>query len=98
MVSLPLPTDRFLRIRLLAHESFHRMQPELGLRATDAASAHLESESGRLWLRLELRALAEALRTQGARGRGAAMDALLFRAARQRLNPGAERLESAPRE
>jgi hypothetical protein len=95
MVSLPLPTDRFQRLRLLAHESFHRVQPALGLRAGDAASAHLESESGRLWLRLELRALAEALRTQGVAGRKAAKDAMLFRAARQRLNPGAERLESA---
>jgi hypothetical protein len=95
MVSLPLPTDRFQRIRLLAHESFHRVQPALGLWTTDAASAHLESESGRLWLRLELRALAEALRTQGAISRNAARDALLFRAARQRDNPGAERLESA---
>jgi len=95
MVSLPLPTDRFQRIRLLAHESFHRIQPALGLRATDATGAHLESESGRLWLRLELRALAEALRTQGVISRNAAKDALLFRASRQRLNPGAERLESA---
>lgn len=55
MVSLPLPTDEFLRLRLLAHESFHRIQPALGLRASDAASGHLDTESGRLWLRLELR-------------------------------------------
>jgi hypothetical protein len=95
MVSLPLPTDQFQRIRLLAHESFHRVQPALGLRASDAVSAHLDSESGRLWLRLELRALAEALRTEGAISRKAAKDALLFRAARQRLNPGSERLEAA---
>jgi hypothetical protein len=95
MVSLPLPTDQFQRLRLLAHESFHRVQPALGLRASDAVSAHLDSESGRLWLRLELRALAEALRTEGAISLKAAKDALLFRAARQRLNPGSERLEAA---
>ncbi len=62
MVLLPLLMDEFLRLRLLVHESFHRAQPELGLRASDAASGHLEAESGRLWLRLELRALAQALR------------------------------------
>jgi hypothetical protein len=95
MVSLPLPTDQFQRLRLLVHESFHRVQPALGLRASDAVSPHLDSESGRLWLRLELRALAEALRTDGATSRNAAKAALLFRAARQRLNPGSDRLEAA---
>lgn len=95
MVMLPLPPDYFQRLRLLAHESFHRVQPALGLNVSDTASAHLETESGRLWLRLELRALAEALRTEGVAGRNATKDALLFRAARQRLHAGAEKLESA---
>ena len=95
MVLLPLPTDPFQRLRLLAHESFHRLQPQLKLRASDAISGHLESESGRVWLRMELRALAEALRMEGPAGKRAAEDAMLFRAARQSLNPGSERLESA---
>jgi hypothetical protein len=95
MVSLPLPTDEFVRLRLLFHESFHRLQPALGLRASDAASAHLETESGRLWLRLELRALSQALRLDGEGARVATKDALLFRAVRQRLNVGAESRESA---
>jgi hypothetical protein len=94
MVSLPLPTDQFQRLRLLAHESFHRVQPALGLRASDAVAGHMDSESGRLWLRLELRALAEALRTEGAMSLNAARDALLFRAARQSLNPGSARVEA----
>ena len=95
MVLLPLPADEFLRLRLLVHESFHRVQPELGLRASDAASGHLEAESGRLWLRLELRALAQALRLKGAAAHSAARDAMLFRAARQQLNPGVDIRESA---
>lgn len=95
MVSLPLPLDQFQRLRLLAHESFHRVQPALGLRVSDTPSSHLESESGRLWLRMEVRALAEALRAQGTAGRSAAKDALLFRAARRSLNPGSERPEAA---
>jgi hypothetical protein len=95
MVLLPLRTDQFLRLRLLAHESFHRVQSGLGLDASDVASGHLDSESGRLWLRLELRALSQALRLDGAAARSAAMDAVLFRAARQYLNPGANIRESA---
>lgn len=95
MVSLPLPTDEFLRLRLLVHESFHRLQARLGLRAADTAGGHLDSESGRLWLRLELRALAQALRLDGAAARTAAEDALLFRAVRHSLHPRAQVLESA---
>lgn len=61
MVLLPLPDERFSRLRLIAHEAFHRVQPQLGLEARDALSPHLDEAEGRLWLRLELRALAEAL-------------------------------------
>jgi hypothetical protein len=55
MVMLPLPTDPFLRLALLAHESFHSVQPSLGLRASDAPDPSLDTEAGRLWMRLELR-------------------------------------------
>jgi hypothetical protein len=44
---------------------------------------------------MELRALTQALRSEGAAARSAARDALLFRAARQQLNPGSDLLESA---
>lgn len=44
-VMLPLPPDPFRRLRLLTHESFHRMQPELGLRASDQPNAHLDTEA-----------------------------------------------------
>jgi hypothetical protein len=95
MVLLPLPDDEFTRIRLLAHESFHRVQAGLNLNASDAANGHLDTEAGRLWLRMELRALAQALRLEGNAARGAARDALLFRAARRSLSPEAGKSESA---
>src|SRR5215472_15940664 len=41
-VTLPLPTDPFQRLKLLVHESFHRIQGELGLHASDAPNAHLD--------------------------------------------------------
>jgi hypothetical protein len=65
MVMLPLPNDPFLRIALLAHESFHRMQPDLDLSASDAPDPALDTEAGRVWMRMELRALARALRSEG---------------------------------
>lgn len=93
-VLMPLPDDRFGRVSLLAHESFHRIQPALGLAGADVLNAHLDQRDGRYWLRLELRALATALRLEGRAARAAAGDAVLFRAYRQRLYPGADTLES----
>jgi hypothetical protein len=94
MVLLPLPADAFARTSLLAHEAFHRVQPELGLEAHDAAGAHLETAAGRTWLRMELRALADALRDTTPATRRAVDDALRFRAHRYRLFPGADSVEA----
>lgn len=71
--------------RLLMHESFHRIQPELGFEARNPGNAHLDGELGRIWLRLEMRALAEALIREGDQRRRAAADALIFRAIRHSL-------------
>jgi hypothetical protein len=94
-VMLPLPSDRFRSLSLLAHESFHRIQEDLGLSSSDAANVHLDTKAGRLWLRLELRALARALRSQGQVSREAAVDAMLFRKYRHTLFPGSEATEAA---
>ena len=94
-VMLPLPADPYERVSLLAHESFHRIQGSLGLAGSDAPNAHLNTEAGRLWLRLELRALARAMRTEGPAGRQSAADAMLFRLLRHRLCPGSEATEAA---
>ncbi len=95
MILLPLPSDPFVRFALLAHESFHRIQPGLGLNASDAPDPSLDTEPGRVWLRLELRALARALRSDGSAGRESAVDATLFRTYRDRLCPGTEEMEAA---
>lgn len=94
-VMLPLPVDPFRRLTLLAHESFHRIQPSLGLSASDAPDPSLDTEAGRLWLRLELRALARALRSTGVTGRKSAVDAMVFRMYRDRLCPGTAAMEAA---
>lgn len=96
MVALPLPADRFARLDLLMHESFHREQQSLGLRQPDALNNHLDMRAGRTWLRLEYRALAralDALPDQNA-ARHHAESALIFRARRRAIYPGADSLES----
>ena len=92
-VRMPLPTDRFDRLALVAHEAFHRIQPALGLAGADAMNPHLDERDGRYWLRLELHALSAALTSSCAAARTAARDAMLFRAYRQQLYPGADTLE-----
>ncbi|MGD2071322.1 MAG: hypothetical protein PVI57_21815 [Gemmatimonadota bacterium] len=94
MVLLPLPEDAYDRTALLAHESFHRIQPSLDLEAPTPVPPHLQERTGRLWLRLEIRALAEALRSSGDAALRAARDAALFRRARHDAHPGADTLEA----
>lgn len=95
MVMWPLPDDRHARVRLLLHESFHRIQPQLAHGGGDTLSLHLDTESGRTWLRLEFRALAAALVQGGEARKRASSDALLFRARRRALFPDARDKEAA---
>jgi hypothetical protein len=86
MLRLPLPSDPYARRVLLAHESFHRIQGELGFPGgREGGNAHLDTLDGRYWLQLEWRALSAALTGDD---RGLA-DALAFRAERRRLFPNA---------
>jgi hypothetical protein len=86
MVMWPLPQGVISRRALLAHESFHRIQQDLGLPANNPSNAHLDTADGRALLRLEWRALARALATGD---KSAVEDALAFRAQRRALAPGA---------
>ncbi len=95
MVMWPLPEEKQPRVQLLLHEAFHRVQDALKLTAANPANAHLEQKDGRIWLRLEWRALERALQEQGAARRTAAADALLFRRHRQALFPQAATEELA---
>ena len=77
--------DAQARGRLLLHELFHRVQPQLGLLTIGQPNDHLDTLEGRYWLRLEWRALARALGTTGAERTDAMRDALAFRANRRAL-------------
>ena len=89
--------DERARARLLVHESFHRVQPGLGLliQAVPGTNDHLDSLEGRYWMLLEWRALAAALRVSRAEQKSALGDALAFRAARRARFPGAAASERA---
>lgn len=82
MVMGPLPEDPVERRVLLGHEAWHHIQASLGLAAQSGACAHLETEQGRFLLRMEMRALAVALRSSRRAREEALSHALAFRAAR----------------
>ncbi len=91
----PLPDDPDRRHVTLAHELFHRIQPEVGMTRPDGGNQHLDTLEGRYLLQLEWRALARALQAPTAAGRRAAVaDALMFRHERYRLYPDAAKEEA----
>ncbi len=77
--------DARTRGMLMLHELFHRIQPELGLITPTGQNAHLDTIEGRVWLRLEWRALARALGQSGEGRQRAVSDATSFRLARRAL-------------
>jgi len=96
MVMWPLPGNGESRGLLMMHECFHRIQPELPSGAGNGLPAdHLATLEGRIWMQLEWRALGEALLTRGPKQVEAVRDALIFRALRQKLIPGAAASEQS---
>jgi len=95
MIMQPLSEDPVELRVLVLHESWHHIQDTLGLPARESQNAHLETEMGRYYLRLEMRALSTALLSSGRARREAAADALLFRAARHAAFPAAAAAETA---
>ena len=89
MVMWPVSDSRYARGRLLMHESFHRIQNDLGLPPSDRANNQFGTAEGRIWTRLEWRALVEALVRSGEERRQALTDAMTYRARRELLSPTA---------
>jgi hypothetical protein len=89
-----LSEDRTRRMRLMAHESFHRIQPELGLDTYGDFNAHLDTAEGRFWMQMEWKALEKALLSEGDPRREAVADALTFRTARRAHFPRAAERET----
>jgi len=81
--------DADARQQLMLHGLFHRIQPELGFMADDGFNEHLDTLEGRVWMRLEWRALRRAVESSGSDRAEAIADALAFRRERRRRFPGA---------
>lgn len=77
------------RVVVLAHESFHCLQPGLGLYVLNEENEHLDTPEGRLWMQLEWNALELALSSSAETRLRAVQDALDFRAARRARFPAA---------
>lgn len=89
-----LSRSRTARLRLLAHEAFHNIQPGLNLDpGAMEMNRHLDTVHGRYWLQLEWRALRQALALPAEERSEPVGDALLFRAARRALFPEAQTRE-----
>lgn len=96
MVMLPLSDTKEDRIRLLAHESFHRIQPVLRFRLSNPSNAHLDEREGRSLLRLELEALKRASEAVGANEQKRHLaNAFVFRWLRRETYPSAAETENA---
>lgn len=89
MVMLDLPDATARRTLLVMHECWHRIQEEIGLPPARPDNSHLDSKDGRIWLKLEFRALSLALMSWGEERKQAISDALAFRAYRRSLFPKA---------
>lgn len=83
----PLPDNRDDRVALMLHESFHRIQHDLGLPERSPTVDHLSSLYGRIYFLLELQALKAALQKPVSQRGTDLTNALLFRAKRNELFP-----------
>ena len=72
-----------VRHEFMLHELFHRIQKDLGLITLSGQNAHLDTMEGRIWLRLEWRALARALGQSGKDRKRTLSDAAAFRLKRR---------------
>jgi hypothetical protein len=93
----PLPSELRQRDTLISHELFHCIQSQLKLPKVEGReNTQLDTIAGRYYLQLEWRALSRALQAgSDEERRKAAADAVLFRAERYRLFPGADTREQA---
>jgi hypothetical protein len=94
MVVLPLPAKKVDRLSLLIHESFHRIQPEIGFKSlSEIQSKHLDAKEGRVFLKLELEALKKALQSDAPDDH--IKSALRFRNYRYQIFPDAKKAENS---
>lgn len=94
MVALPLPDTKEERMNLIIHELYHRIQPITGFDSLfEIQSVHLDSKEGRIYLKLEMEALKQALHSPDPDVH--IKNSLLFRQYRYLLFPEAKQAENS---
>lgn len=95
MLILPLPEDKNARLNLMTHELFHLAQPSLGFILNNSDNNHLDQKDGRIYLRLELKALYRAIIAKTPLVvKEHIINALILRKYRQSLFPGSDTTEN----
>lgn len=95
MLMIPLPSNRYERVDLMTHELFHVAQPSLGFQLRWEDNQHLDLRDGRIYLRLEMRALEAALKApRFNRAEEHLRNALIFRKYRHQIYRGSELSEN----
>jgi len=95
MIMLPLPENKYERITLLAHELFHKAQPSLGFILNTPENNHLDTKEGRIYLRLELEALKNAIQSTSENEMLHHLsNAIIFRKYRNLIFPGSDKTEN----
>ncbi len=89
MVPLPEKEDRYRMSTRTIHSLFHCFQDRHGLKPSTFSTRHLNEKNARLYLKLEWKALTNAITSSGERRDQAIRDALVFRGARRELFPTA---------
>lgn len=94
MIMWPLPVDKHARANLMMHESFHRIQDQIGFPANNPSNNHLDEKEGRILIQLEWQALKQALNGEGQKQIDHLRSALIFREYRRKIYKNAKTSES----
>jgi hypothetical protein len=89
MVPLPETEDRYRISARTVHSLFHCYQERHDLKASTFNTRHLNDKNSRFYLKLEWKALTNAIGATGEARKQAIRDALIFRGARRELLPEA---------
>jgi hypothetical protein len=89
IVPLPENEDYYRMVTRTVHSLFHCFQDRHGLKPSTFSTRHLNQKSARLYLKLEWKALTNAIGSTGEARNQAIRDALVFRGARRELFPDA---------
>ncbi|MCK9423609.1 MAG: hypothetical protein M0Q38_13535 [Bacteroidales bacterium] len=93
MVMWPLPADDHMRLDLMIHESFHRIQKYLGFKMNNPMVSYLDKKDARILFRMEINALYKAISSRDGEMSGELQHALYFRNRRFTQFPDLEKAE-----